>query len=363
MSGTNVAEPIGVAFLSGVRHAASYLPMVMAQPDLRVRAIGEERDAPDWAQDDARALAARHEVPVAIGLDDLLANPEIALAIVCSEPTRHARLAAMALAAGKHVLVDKPMGTTVADCQKLAAAVAAASGRLTVMHRLFSPAIQRARAAIVAGHLGLIRAIDVEWLASDGLSGRAVERPELVADPALSGGGELMNFLVYPVSYLRYLTGLEIVEVYTESATLFFAPHRQYGVEDIGILSVRMEHDVVATVTVGRVPRAPSAAPVASSLRLIGSHGHLTVDEGKPELDLWGSQGWSGRRIGGEAATIAVTTLFAEFASDIRLGREPLFGVNDGIAVAAAVEAAYQSVATGQPVAVEPVVAIEQSRV
>jgi predicted dehydrogenase len=342
--------PIGVAVLSAVRHAGSYLPLLAARADVRLVAIGEEADAPAWAHADARVLGDRFGIPV-IDAASALASPDVELVLVCSEPTRHARLAERALLAGKHVIVDKPMATTLDDCARLAAVVATASGRFTVMHRLFSPAIQRARAAIAAGYLGLVRSIDVEWLASDGLSGQAVERPEFVADPALSGGGEMMNFLVYPVAYVRYLTGLEIDEVYAEAGTYFFEPHRRFGVEDLAILSLRLEHDVVATVTVGRVPQAPSAGPLGSTLRLIGSHGHLTVDEQQPALEVWGHAETERRKrtIGGDPGTHAVARVVAEFLRDIREERAPLFGVDDGWATIAAIEAAYRAVATGQP--------------
>ena len=346
-------EPLGLLVVSGVRHAASYLPIFAARPDVRLVAICEEDDAPEWMHDDARRLADRHGIPAERGLDRL-DDPAVDLILVCSEPVRHARLAERALQAGKHVLVDKPMATTVADADRLVAATREAPGRLTVMHRLFSPAIQRARAAVAAGHLGLIRSVDVEFLASDGLSGESVERPELVADPALSGGGEVMNFFVYPISYLRYLTGVEIAEVYAEQATFFFEPHRRHGVEDLAVLSLRLEHGIVATVTVGRVPQGPSSGALGSTLRLIGSHGHLTVDEQQPVVEVWGRTGSERRRqaIGGDPGSVAVTTAIAEFLRDIREGRPPLFGVADGRATIAVIEAAYRSAATGQPVRV-----------
>ncbi|HET9014030.1 MAG TPA: Gfo/Idh/MocA family oxidoreductase [Thermomicrobiaceae bacterium] len=350
--------PLGVAVLGAARHAGSYLPVLAAQPGVRLVTICEEPEAPGWMWDAARALADRFGLPVGDDVAGTLARPDVDLVLVCSEPTRHARLAGRALAAGKHVLVDKPMATSLVEADRLAAAASVASGCFTVVHRLYSPAIQRARAAVQAGHLGLIRSVDVEWLASDGLSGTSVERPELVADPALSGGGEMMNFLVYPIGYLRYLTGAEVVEVYAETGTFTFEPHRRFGVEDLAMLSLRLEHDIVASVTVGRVAQAPGAGSGTSTLRLIGSHGHLSVDENQPELEIWsaGEQATRGARtIGGDAGARAVARLIEEFIHDIRSGRAPLYGAADGRATVAAIEAAYRSAATGMPVPVTPV--------
>lgn len=348
-------EPLGLLVLSGVRHAASYLPLFAARPDVALRALCEEADAPAWAHRDTRALADRHGVPFLTDPDAALARADVDLVLVCSEPTRHARLAARALAAGKHVLVDKPMATTLEEAEALVAAAAGAPGKLTVVHRLFNPAIQRARRLIDAGHIGLVRAADVEFLASGVFFGTSVERPEFVANPALSGGGELLNFSVYPVDYLRYLTGAEVVEVFAEAGTFFFDAHRQFGVEDLGLLSLALEPGVVATLTVGRVPYAPTPGTGASTLRLIGSHGHLTIDENRPELTIWSTATERrGRTIGGDAVQQTVGAEIAAFLDDIRAGRDPLYGLADGWAAVATIAAAYASLATGQPARVRP---------
>src|SRR5690606_18368654 len=225
-------SPIGVAFLSAVRHASSYLPVLLSMPDVEVRAIGEERDAPAWAHEDARILGRANDVPVTDNIESLLARDDIQMIVVCSEPVRHARLAMAALDAGKHVVVDKPFATTLDDATALLQTVKVAPGRFTMMHRLFSPQIARARAAIDAGSVGLPLSLDLEWIASDGLSGEAVERPEFVTDTALSGGGEIMNFLTYPAMTLRYLTGAEVTSVYAEAGSFFFDQHKGAGVED-----------------------------------------------------------------------------------------------------------------------------------
>src|SRR3954452_2814270 len=279
--------PLGLLILSGVRHAASYLPVIEAHPDTVLRGLCEEAGAPEWAHRDTRQLAEKYGGPFTTDPEAALARDDVDLVLVCSEPTRHARLAAQALSTGKHVLMDKPMATTLDECAMLAEAAEGASGKFTIVHRLFAPPIQRARRQIDAGLIGLVRSLDVEFLASGVHFSTSVERPEFVANPALSGGGELLNFMVYPVDYLRYLTGAEPVEVFAEADTFFFEEHKSFGVEDVGILSVLLEHAILATLTVGRVPYAPTPAPGSSELRIIGSHGHLTVDENRPQMNIW----------------------------------------------------------------------------
>jgi len=341
---------LGLLILSGVRHAASYLPLFAAHPNTVVRAVCEEAAAPEWARRDSHQIAEQYGIPFLADPAAALARADVDLVLVCSEPTRHARLAAQALHVGKHVLIDKPMATTLEEATQVLDAAATAPGKCTVIHRLYGTSIQRTRHWIDAGHIGLVRSVDIEFLSNGVQFATAVERPEFVVDPALSGGGELLNFMVYPVDYLRYLTGAEVVEVYAEAGTFFFAPHRQFGVEDAGVLSLLLEHDIIASLTIGRVPYAPTVGTVASSLRLIGSHGHLTVDESRPQLDIWSTvTDQRGRTIGGDTAQASVAAEINTFIDDILRDRTPLYGPRDGWAAIAAIDAAYRSIATGQP--------------
>src|SRR5437763_585191 len=109
-------------------------------------------------------------------------------------------------------------------------------------------------------------------------------------------------------------------------------------------------HDTTATLRVGRVPFAPTPGAGSSELRIIGSHGHLTIDENRPQLDVFSTATERrGLPIGGESARGSVATEIGEFIEDIRDNRAQLYGVEDGWAAVAAIDAAYRSVAAGQP--------------
>jgi predicted dehydrogenase len=89
--------------------------------------------------------------------DDLLDDPALdAVAIASSVPTHHP-LGMRALAAGKHVFIEKPLAASVADARELVAAAGAASRRLMVGHLLlFHPALAVVRSLIDSGELGEI---------------------------------------------------------------------------------------------------------------------------------------------------------------------------------------------------------------
>lgn len=337
-----------VLIASGVRHARDYVPLLRSLPGFEVVGCAETDDSP-FAGDTA-ALAEAVGLPL-LGLDEGLAACDVAL--VCSEPARHVDLAVRALEADRHVLVDKPAATSSLDARRLWDAADRSRGLLTAVHRLHSPQIERARRVVDSGAIGLPLALDVEWLAAGGLDGTTVERPELVCDPALSGGGELMNFGWYPALTIRHLTGLEVEEVVAFSsaaphAPLFDGPHGAYGVEDAAILSLRLANGVVATVTVARTPAGTSPGPVSSSIRVLGSHGHVLADEDAPAVSVRGTDGRGvSRQVGGPAGSTALRRLFTGFRDDVHHGRTPLVTVADIHAAVAVVEAAVTSARQG----------------
>ena len=109
--------------------------------------------------------------------------------------------------------MDKPVAVTITEASELRAATERSTGVLTVVNLLAGRGVRRARSWVDAGRIGFPRHVDVEFLSNGAMFDQNVERSDLVADPALSGGGELLNFLVYPVDAIRHLTGCEVVEV------------------------------------------------------------------------------------------------------------------------------------------------------
>ncbi|MCU4183325.1 Gfo/Idh/MocA family oxidoreductase [Acidiferrimicrobium sp. IK] len=347
---------IRLSILSGVRHARDYLEVLRRSPDFDLVGVSEDEQAPDWAVADSRAVADAAGVAF-VDPDTALASSDAVL--VCSEATRHARLAARCVRAGRHVLVDKPAAVSGADLVELTDAASDAPGVIvSSIHRLLSPAVARARRDIDAGRVGLPLSFDAEWIASGGLDGTAVERPGLVCDPALAGGGELTNFGWYPVLALHHLSGLEVVEVFGFGAALFSAAgagwqHADFGVEDSATVSLKLENAVTATITVARVPAGVSHEAVGSTIRVVGSHGSLVIDEGAPSL--------SGRRVGGsvERSTIglpsgdsALRACFADFARAVRGEAPPCVTLEDISRAVRVQDAARKSIATGRPVTV-----------
>ncbi len=104
----------------------------------------------DVAEDLLARMAALHEPRVTYGdYAAMLADPRVEAVLVATADQYHVRLSQEALAAGKHVLVEKPFGVTVEECEALAAQVAGGGRVLQVGHnRRFDPGVTFARQMI-----------------------------------------------------------------------------------------------------------------------------------------------------------------------------------------------------------------------
>jgi len=115
---------------------------------------------PDLAA--AQALAKRHGIDRVVPRLDQLAAVSPDAAYILTPPALHPALAMQALDMGCHVLVEKPMADSAADCEAMIAHARAGERQLGVNHSdLFDPAIERALAAVRDGRIGKVLSVDV----------------------------------------------------------------------------------------------------------------------------------------------------------------------------------------------------------
>ncbi len=116
---------------------------------------------------DPERRAALHQVfPSTVGYPSLdAALDAVDAVVVATPPTTHAGIASQAIAAGKHVLVEKPLATNSADAQLLVDAASDAGVVLMVGHTFeFNPAVRRLRETVRSGELGDIYYLDAARL-------------------------------------------------------------------------------------------------------------------------------------------------------------------------------------------------------
>lgn len=133
--------------------------------------------------------------------DALIADPGVEAVDLCTPTHLHAPLTLKALKAGKHVLVEKPMGLTAEECDAMVAA-AREAGRVLMVAQVirFFPEYATARQLALSGELGPIRAAVFRRKCAAPKWGRWLK------DPEHSGGG-VMDLLVHDLDFCQYLFG------------------------------------------------------------------------------------------------------------------------------------------------------------
>ena len=170
------------------------------------------RDSPDatlvgiWDDDAARGQAAAEQYGTRFepDIDALLAACDGVA--VCSATLHHADLIERAAAAGRHILCEKPLATTLADCDRIEAAVRRAG--VTFMQsfpKRFDPVNHEVRRLVRDGELGQIMLMRVRHGHLYGLGpGHGMPWCE---DPELSGGGALLDEGVHGADFIRWMFG------------------------------------------------------------------------------------------------------------------------------------------------------------
>lgn len=255
--------------------------------------------------------------------------------------TLNASLAPIALAAvqaGKHVLVEKPGALNAAQLRAVrdAARSTGARVRLGYNHR-FHPALQKARELIDAGALGPLMFLRGRY----GHGGRKGYDREWRADPAQSGGGELIDQGVHLVDLAGWFLG-EFTTIEGHAATCFW----DMQVDDNAFLSLRTERGQTAWLHVSctewknlfSLEIYGRQAKIAID-GLGGSYGveRLTLYTMLPEMGPPETTSWEYPR--GDDSWAVETRAFVD---DIRLGREPAPGLAEGIRTLEIVEEIYR---------------------
>eukprot|EP01050_Picozoa_sp_SAG11_P013535 SAG11_NODE_1587_length_4636_cov_3.961208_2_plen_293_part_00 len=154
----------------------------------------------------AQQFAETNEIPTAYGdYESICADDEVDIVYIGTIHPTHKALALLAIAAGKHVLVEKPMTLSYADTAELYSA-AEAKGVLLVeaLWTRFFPTVAKARELITAGEIGDVLQVHGDFgFRFDDVDGAPTHR---LTDPAL-GGGATLDIGVYPISCMLLAFG------------------------------------------------------------------------------------------------------------------------------------------------------------
>lgn len=306
----------------------------------RAKALGGARLVTCADLDRARAEALARTAPGAAAADDwraAIGHPGVAIVVVATTNEMLAEIARAAVEAGKHVIVEKPGGRSVAEVDRVIEAAARCRRlvRVGFNHR-YHPALRKAREVVDAGALGEMMFVRGRY----GHGGRIGYDQEWRADPARSGGGELIDQGVHLIDLARWFLG-DFATVSGFAHTYFW----NMPVDDNAFLLLRTPRAQVASLHV-----SCTEWKNLFSLEIYGRDGKLHIEGlggtyglervafykmlpemGPPETAIWefprGDQSWA--------------LEFEEFLEDIRLDRPPSASLADARAALVVVEEIY----------------------
>jgi len=238
-------------------------------PNARLRAVVDVVPAR------AQRLASEFGAESAADLRMVLERPDVDVVCVCLPSGLHAEIGTQIAAAGKHLVLEKPIDVSLQAADRLIAACRAHGVKLTVIsqHR-FARAVRRLREAVAAGRLGrpLLGDAVVKWYRSQQYYDTAGWRGTREMD----GGGALINQAVHYVDLLHWMMG-PVDRVFGRCATAAHA----IPVEDIALAVLTFHSGAL-----GVIEATTAAYPgLSERLEVTGTDGTVIIED--DDIVLW----------------------------------------------------------------------------
>jgi predicted dehydrogenase len=369
MTATNRSKkPFQIGVLSVVKH--SYLPRAIADhPRFQLQFVADDADPPEWTHVRNQLFADEFDIPYLRDVRKALEDHDLDAVVVSSEAERHCDLAILAADAGLHLVVDKPLSTRLDNCDRLIQAIEQNGVKCLVWNRISLPAIIQAREAIEAGKIGKLSALHCDFYFSKD-AGPAIGSRN-AGDPSINwlerqleahldgsdGGvgtepmGELQVEGIYPLSYIRALTGEARVErVFARTTSHFHQAHADNNIDDLATVSLEMENGIIASFCLGRIGAAAHPDIGEIKLHLIGDKGAMVITEARPEVAIY-YKGQPTTEFKHQRIADENNYLFAEnFAQSMDGEAVPMLDAHGARDICATVIAALDSAKSGKPV-------------
>ncbi|MCI0155127.1 Gfo/Idh/MocA family oxidoreductase [Leifsonia shinshuensis] len=335
----SASRPLKVAVLSFAHtHAIGYCRALAGRADIDlVVADPDGASAPDEAPRGAE-LAAELGVRYLETYEEALAWAPDAV-IVTAENARHRALVEASAAVGAHILCEKPLATTVEDAEAMLAAAERAGVTLMTAYPVrFAPSFADLLHRVRSGQLGTVLAV------KGTNNGKLPAERAWFTDPALSGGGALVDHVVHCADLLDELLGEQPSTVHAVANRLL---HPESAVETGGLVTAVYPSGVVATIDCSW--SVPQSAPTwgGLTLQVTGTRGSVTIAPFAPHL---GGQTEDGP-VWVPLGTDLDGAMLDAFVDAVRSGRPATPDGRVGLRTLRVVDAARRSAATGEVVA------------
>ncbi|HEY0307551.1 MAG TPA: Gfo/Idh/MocA family oxidoreductase [Acidobacteriaceae bacterium] len=298
----------------------------------------------------AGALAAEFGVASEPSVEALLQRSDIDAVLISTPHAAHAQEALAAANAGKHLLIDKPMATSVEDCDRILAVTRARGLKVMIMFgQRFRVCNMEARRLVQEGAIGEVRMIQEQILATGGLESLSPWQslPE--------NYGIFLGHAVHNIDRIRWITGAEVASI-----TAHVHRDEKSGNEVSTMALLSLTNGAMATIWASWEIAAPLFPRGASGALLSGDAGNLDLDA-YGELRLGTENRWTvvakqepidwiGEGMLSPVRMKAYQMQHQEFIDSILEDREPSVTGEDGRAAVEVALAAYQSAAEGRTI-------------
>jgi myo-inositol 2-dehydrogenase/D-chiro-inositol 1-dehydrogenase len=302
----------------------------------------------------APSLAAEYGVAAEESIEALLARSDIDGVIVTTPDQLHREQTLLAAAVGKHVLVEKPMAPSVAQCDEMIAACRAANVQLAVVktERYRSLTI-RAKRLIDEGQIGPIRMLRTVSCFPAQVGKEILESRPWYTDP--SSGGLFMSMASHNADMLLWLTGARPRQVFAQATT-----YSDIGVPNQSVMAqIAFENNIMGHLWISAEMPAPSLPSSEVRFQVVGAQGMIDF-ENYEFLDLGKGQQWERlftpprfdyvREPKSPIRLEPHIGVVQEFVSSLNEGRPPAVSGMDGRAAVEMCEACLISAQTGRAV-------------
>lgn len=224
--------------------------------------------------DPERLKIAREEFPgieTYATLDEMLRKSQVNLVTLITPHNTHAALAMKCLAAGRHVVVEKPMAITTAECDAMIAAAKRSKVILSTYHnRHWDGIILGALQLIRSGAIGKVVRVDMEM-------GRLAKPGDWWRSSKSISGGILYDWGVHLTEYILQIAGSDITEVSGYIRSGVWAGQTRWKKdtnEDEGQVVIRFANGIWATLQITSLDGRPNQP----WFKIVGTRGTLTPD-------------------------------------------------------------------------------------
>jgi predicted dehydrogenase len=263
---------LGAGFMARVHTAAA------RSTGASLRALGASSEA--RAREAATALG--YDRPAADAAD-LLGDEAIDLVHICTPNTTHAGFAAAALAAGKHVVCEKPLAASVADARALADA-ARAGGLVAAVPFVYRyhPMVREARARVAAGELGTLLTLEAsylqDWMLLPG-------DDDWRADPAAGGPSRAFADIgSHLFDLVEFVTGQRVTRLCARTRRVYDRRGgHDVGNEDLAAVMFELAGGALGTALISQMAAGRKNALV---IELHGTVSSARFEQERPE-ELW----------------------------------------------------------------------------